>query len=309
MPERDDRAQGRPAAIACPLCIGHVPIEGGATQHDDEGRLITVLRCRRCQSMATTATAADPSSAETMAVAGDDHSIDVLARPTPDLVMADATTVARAIAGHLPAPDVAGRIIDLGVGRGGLCDALRRLGHRVSGCEPSAFLCQMARASYLLGSDVLTNTGPDDFLTMLEQDEDDRSAIVLRGVLDRHPDPAGLLQRCCRLLPDGLLLLEFAVAGPDRLAADRRLYPTPATLLHLADELDLLLIEASLGEVGGLVAIFRTPAPDVIDLRQRRIELSGLASRYRERSPAFAHHFPEQHRPTATGAAGVGGES
>ncbi|MEL6981683.1 MAG: methyltransferase domain-containing protein [Actinomycetota bacterium] len=277
--------------IACPLCATDLPVPAGPIDTDPSGRRVQFQLCRRCQVLVPAEIEPSPD--------GEHLDLSDSARQLADGMAADAPALAWNLAEHLPAPADAGPVVDLGMGRGALANALQSLGYTVTGCEPSAFLCQMARASYLLGPDTLTNTDPDSFLASLEADSSTAAAVVLWHVVDRHPDPLGLLRRAAKVASGGLLFVEFPVARADRLLAEQRVHPTPATLLHLADELNLVIRAASIDGRQAVRVVFAVPHENVVDLdRAHNIDIPALETAYRAASPVFADQVPGPMAPT-----------
>lgn len=276
----------RDIEIACPLCAEDLPTPAGPIVHEPTGLRVQFQLCQRCRVLVPAGI--DPAPG--------DESLDLSdsARELADGMAADAPGLAWELAEHLPSPGDAGPIVDLGMGRGALASALQSLGYTVTGCEPSAFLCQMARASYLLGPSTLTNTDPDSFLTQLEAESSTAAAVVLWHVVDRQADPMGLLRRCVALAHDGVLFVEFPIPRADRMVAEQRIHPTPATLLHLADELDLVIKAASVDAKRALRVVFGVPTEGVVDLERRHtVDIPSLETAYRAASEIYAELAPE----------------
>ncbi len=292
---------GRSPQIDCPLCRSVVS-EAGDVLADEREDSVQLLHCGSCGVLVSPSELTDGD-------ADRPHQHDA-SRHLADQVVAGAASVAWEMAEHLAPPADSGPIVDLAVGRGGLPNALQTLGYTVVGCEPSPFLCQMARASYLLGPSTLVNTDADTFLTRLEAESTTASAVVLWQMADRHPDPLQLLRRCSRLAPGGLLFTAWPIAGDPRRSAEHRFHPTPATLLHLADELDLVVVSASVAK-DGLRAFFRVPAADIVDLDQdhrHQLDIDSLDAAYRALSPAFARSVPDTSAPDTVDRSELSGD-
>lgn len=304
IPNRHQAADGtgRPL-VDCVLCGSTLSPAGGQAARDRNERPIAFRSCPTCAALVPTPVDGGLAIWDDDANGNDGRLV--------DQVTNDAMTLAWAIAEYLPAPGDAAPTIDLGVGRGALADALQRLGYTVKGCEPSAFLCQMARASFLLGPDVLVNTDPDSYLDQLGSEPAKVAAVVLSHAIDRHPDPIGLLDRCRALVPDGLIVMEFPVVTSTMLVADQRFYPTPTTLVHLAELFDLDLLSASLIDEATLRVLYRVPASEIVDLDRNRGraqagQFDELLASYREVSQPFAQLEGESDGADPTTDADIG---
>lgn len=205
-----------------------------------------------------------------------------------------AKDLAWELAEHLAPPARSASIVDLSAGRGGLLNALAELGYPVLGSESSSRLCQMARASYLLGPEVLVNQPPGDLLTMLEDSQTGTAAIALFNVVEVHPDPTALLRRCRDVAAGGLLFVGVPLV--DRLADPAvRCLPTPWSLVHLAAELQLEINHLTVSRDLGLTAVFGCPAPAVVDLDSEPAlpeSFDSVLEAYRAMSPALDHFVP-----------------
>lgn len=273
----------------CPLCRTPLPAASGPVETDEMGASVAFRSCPTCATLVPEPVQGDPSVHAT----GTDHAPH--GRQLADDIAADAASAAWEMVEHLPPPAEAGPILDLGMGRGAMPAALQRLGYETKGCEPSAFLSQMARASFLLGPDVLTTAEPQTYLDEIEAEEQTFEAAILWHVIDRQQDPIGLLRRCLGLVPGGHLFLEFPTVGPGTVLAAQRFHPTPRTAIHLAEQLGLDCTGLSIASTGGLRAFFRVPSPSVVDLDHRStttIDVASLERTYRATSPVFAHFSP-----------------
>ncbi len=251
---------------ACPLCgtTGSTPTTTAALS---TAMTVSFAPCPRCQAMVTSP--ADTSGDSDVDINDrDDHDarIEQTHRRLAEATTAAAPSLAWELAQYLAPPAEAAAVIDLNAGRGALLAALGRLGYPARGNEPSAFLCQMARASHLLGPDLLANATADASLDGLEADPGPIAAFVLDHLIDRHPDPIGLLRRCIALAPGGRLFLELPIAAPDLLIPEQRFHATPATVEFLADELQVRLLSVSVAKHGGLRVVAAIPDPSVVDL-------------------------------------------
>ncbi len=289
---------------ACPLCgtTGSTPTTAAALT---TAMTVSFATCPRCQAMVTAV--ADTSSDSDVDINDlgdvdiddrDDHDarIEQTHRRLAEATTAAAPSLAWELAQYLAPPAEAAAVIDLNAGRGALLAALGRLGYPARGSEPSAFLCQMARASYLLGPDLLANTTADAYLDRLEADPAPISAFVLDHLVDRHPDPLGLLRRCVGLAPGGRLFIELPIGSPDLLVPEQRFHATPTTVEFLADELQVGLISVSVVKPGGLRVVAAIPDPDVVDLDGRAhndIDLEVVELACRALSPVFDRLNPE----------------
>ncbi len=320
---RADRARstGSPQPSRyCPLCHSPVLRRSSPAVPDRDGGLVEFRFCVRCRTLlpvglptgpdqpgpdepsvtpATTADQAGTTSEDDPSRLGDQPA---------GLVASAATAVAWQMAEYIQAPSVTNTIIDLGAGRGSLIHALTHLGYDVRGCEPSAFLCQIARATYLLGPDVLANVEPEHYLGHVADQGVEVSAFVAWHVLSRR-DPIALLQGCLSLAPEATLFVEVPVAREADIGPEHRLYPTPATMAHLAETLSLEVIDLSITDDHQLRAVYRGRDPQIVDLDNqaalnRRFDLEQLETTYRRLSPAFAHFVPapaEQEAEIPTG--------
>lgn len=278
---------GRAGAIACPVCSTALDDEPGSTAVTD-GRASFRL-CPRCRTMVATG---DDEGRRPVAAAVERGSVDPLADT--------AGALAWEMAEHLAAPSQTATIVDLGAGQGSLLHALDRLGYRVRGCEPSSFLCQMARATHLLGPDVLANAEPRAFVDQLHREAVTVSAFVLWHLLQDHDDPIDLIRSCLALAPAAVFFVAVPPArGPgktgDRSSPEVRAFPTPATIVHLVEVLDLSLEAISVTRAEGLRATLRGRDPEIVDLEAVRpltVDVEGLEASYRGLSPAFADLCP-----------------
>lgn len=93
-----------------------------------------------------------------------------------------------------------GTLLDVGCGRGDLGAAFVRRGWRVSGVEPSAEACAVARGQ---GVDAREGT-----LESVDFEQESFDAVVMRHSLEHVPEPIADLGRLLRLLrPGGLLVI------------------------------------------------------------------------------------------------------
>ncbi len=292
---------------SCPLC-GTPPLTPATTVESSAAMLVRFAPCPRCQAMVTSShelaeangvdVDIDDADADPDQEAQDDNEavVEQTHRRLAEATTAAAPSLAWELAQHLAPPAEAAAVVDLSAGRGALVSALGRLGYPAKGCEPSAFLCQMARASYLLGPDLLANTTADAYLDRLEADPAPISAFVLDHLVDRHPDPLGLLRRCVGLAPGGRLFIELPIGSPDLLVPEQRFHATPTTVEFLADELQVGLISVSVVKPGGLRVVAAIPDPDVVDLDGRAhndIDLEAVELACRALSPVFDRLNPE----------------
>ncbi|MEM9563608.1 MAG: hypothetical protein AAGA93_13365 [Actinomycetota bacterium] len=273
----------------CPLCGALVPLPdppaGGGQEPVGGGH----ARCSTCHAIVPVTVASETD--------GDVEDRDESARRVADEAVAAGSTVAWSLAEHLPAPGAGVTVVDLGMGRGGIANALRRLGYTVTGCEPSAYLCQLARASYLLGPETLTNTDPLTFIGEVEARHGTVAGVVLWHVLDRHERPIDVLRGAVGIARGGMLLVQFEVAGTVPRGA-ARVHPTPATLLHLAEEFELIPVRASVEGRRTLRALFEVPVDGIVDLdHDNRLDLDALDAAYRLASPVFAQLAPDPNAP------------
>jgi SAM-dependent methyltransferase len=105
----------------------------------------------------------------------------------------------------------AGDLLDVGCGRGDLGAAFVRRGWRVSGVEPSAQACEIARAQ---GVDA--RNGTLDTVTFEDASFD---GVVMRHSLEHVPDPLADLARVFRLLRKGGLVV---ISAPNFDSWERR---------------------------------------------------------------------------------------
>jgi 2-polyprenyl-3-methyl-5-hydroxy-6-metoxy-1,4-benzoquinol methylase len=96
---------------------------------------------------------------------------------------------------HLPHPNTAARLLDVGCGSGAFLQVMKALGWQTVGLEPDPKACEFARAS---GLDVHTGSLQN---TTLEPASFD--AITLNHVIEHLHDPKGDLDVCLRLLRPG----------------------------------------------------------------------------------------------------------
>jgi 2-polyprenyl-3-methyl-5-hydroxy-6-metoxy-1,4-benzoquinol methylase len=92
-----------------------------------------------------------------------------------------------------------GALLDVGCGRGDLGAAFINLGWRVSGVEPSAEACEIARTQ---GVDARNGT-----LDTVTFDDESFDGVAMRHSLEHVPEPLSDLERVFRLLRKGGLLV------------------------------------------------------------------------------------------------------
>jgi len=279
---------------ACPLC-GTASSSPSTTITPSAAMAVSFAPCSRCQAMiASSHTLEDLDNDDGL----DDHEalIEQTHRRLAEATTAAAPSLAWELAQYLVPPAEAATVVDLNAGRGALLSALGRLGYSAQGCEPSAFLCQMARASHLLGPDLLANTTADAYLDGLEANPRPIAAFVLDHLVDRHPDPLGLLGRCVALAPGGRLFMELPIAAPGLLVPEQRFHATPTSMEFLADQLGVRLLSVSVAKPGGLRIVVGIPDPDVVDLdgqQHHGIDFDAVERACRTISPIFAQLNPE----------------
>jgi SAM-dependent methyltransferase len=279
----------------CPLCDGHVPEGSGRPVPDRDGGLVEFRACPTCRTLFPSGSNAVAGTDQETTRQADYHKDlwqDVNLEQL-DLLAATAGQLAWELAEHLEAPGHSGFVVDIGAGRGNILHALARLGYDVRGCEPSSFLCQVARAAYLLGPDVLANCDAEAHLRAMEERGERPAGFIIWHVLEHLREPLALLRRCRRLSPTGMLFIELPIAQAEDIFPEHLFFPTPASLIRLADTLGLSIRHLSVTEDRRLRVFYRGVDPTVFDLDDGPVvDLEALEAAYRSLSPAFAHHFP-----------------
>ena len=141
---------------------------------------------------------------------------------------------------HLPRPEGAARILDVGCGNGAFLARMRSYGWDVRGLDPDPAAASAARA---LGIDVLVGTLEDSTWP-----EGWFHAVTMSSVIEHLHDPGAALAECRRLLaPGGTLHLvtpNTGALGAERFGVNWRGFEAPRHLV-LFDRRSLsLLVEA-----------------------------------------------------------------
>lgn len=291
----------------CPLCRSAIAETTSPPVPDRDGGTVEFRCCPTCLTLFPARPDEIIDAAEETARQADYHGNywgDVNLEQL-DLLASRASQLAWEVAEFLPPPARSGKIVDIGAGRGNIIHAISRLGYPILGCEPSAFLCQVARAAYLIRPDVLSNTDADTFLRGLAASDTTVDGYVLWHVLEHFRDPLGLLEQCQRVGPSAMFFIELPIALDEDIFPEHLFFPTPASLVRLADRLDLVIEHLSVTTVDNRLRVYyRSRDPEVVDLgadgrsdADRSIDLASIEADYRALSPAFAHFLPE---PTAS---------
>jgi len=130
----------------------------------------------------------------------------------PDLTIAEAERLAVDCAGiaNYYAPWLkaeGGLLLEIGAGRGGLMEALRRQGFTVMGCEPAVRLAELARNAFGFDEKTLHLAEAEVFLKRLCIARQRAQAVFLWHVLEHIPEPYSLLRRVAGILNDGGFLI------------------------------------------------------------------------------------------------------
>ncbi len=288
--------------LDCPLCGETIPEQDSPPFPDRDGGQVEFRFCGTCRTLFPAgANSAPDAGAETTRQAdyhGDlwgDVNLERL-----DHLASTASQLAWEMAEHLPPPTESDAVIDIGAGRGNILHALARLGYPAQGCEPSSFLCQVARAAYLLGPDVLANADADTYLARVAATSTPVSGFVIWHVLEHLRHPVPLLRQCRKLAPTAMLFIELPVAQAEDIFPEHLFFPTPASLVRLAEELDLTIEHLSVTGDHRLRVFYRGRDPQVVDLAEGTadrgtgpgFDLAEAEARYRRMSPVFAHFVP-----------------
>lgn len=285
---------------ACPIC--DEPIDLGETSpevadRDDVARDFTA--CAVCATLFPTGanaaeSAEDVTAAETTRQAEyhaqlwDDVNFEQL-----DLLGATAMRLASEFAEFLEEPHASGAIIDIGAGRGNILQAVRRLGFRVGGCEPSPQLAEVAKAAYLLGPDILENRDADRYLAGLADRPQRISGFIIWHVLEhlRHPMP--LLEKCLTIAPDARFFIELPLAIKPDIFSEHLFFPTPRTLVWIAEELglDVELLQITADDRLRVFYRGRPADPELVKVPDNTT-MDHLEATYAAMSPSFAHFAP-----------------
>lgn len=289
----------------CPLCRSAIGDELTPPVPDRDGGQVCFRSCPTCWTLFPSGAVDDVGVTDETERQADYHRDlwkDVNLEEL-DLVASHATQLAWEMAEFLPPPASSGALVDIGAGRGNIIHAVSRLGYPVLGCEPSAFLCQVARAAYLLGPNILVNTDAETFLHQVESSGAEISGYVLWHVLEHVRSPLEILERCRRLAPSATFFIELPVAMDEDIFPEHLFFPTPASLVRLADRLHLVIDHLSVTADNRLRVFYRGRDPRTVDLTtderqdgERPVELASIEADYRALSPAFAHFRPEPTR-------------
>ncbi len=287
----------------CPLCGATIPSDTSPGFADRDGGTVEFRCCAECHTLFPAgANEVDDAGAETTRQA--DYHRDLwgdVNLEQLDLLASTASQLAWEMAEHLPPPSASEAILDIGAGRGNILHSLARLGYPARGCEPSSFLCQVARAAYLLGPEVLANTDAETYLSRVEATGTPVSGFVIWHVLEHVRDPLPLLRRCARIGRTATYFIELPVAQDEDIFPEHLFFPTPASLVRLADELRLSIEHLSVTEDRRLRVFYRGRDPEVVDLADEGdaataagIDLAAIEAAYRALSPVFAHFVPDR---------------
>ncbi len=207
-----------------------------------------------------------------------------------DLVGATAMQLAWEFAEFLDDPHSSGAIIDIGAGRGNILQAIRRLNYRVGGCEPSAALTAVARAAYVLGPDILENLPADDYLARLAAGPKRVSGFIIWHVLEHMRLPMPVLRKCLTIAPDARFFIELPLAITEDIFGEHLFFPTPKTLVWIAEELALDVELLQITEDDRLRVFYRARPddPEILKLPDNAA-MDHLEATYAAMSPSFAH--------------------
>ena len=100
-----------------------------------------------------------------------------------------------------------GPVLELGAGRGGLMEALRRQGFSVLGCEPAERLTELARKAFGFDEQTLHHAEAKVFLKWFGSTRRKARAVFVWHVLEHILEPFPLLRQIGGILQDGGLLI------------------------------------------------------------------------------------------------------
>jgi 2-polyprenyl-3-methyl-5-hydroxy-6-metoxy-1,4-benzoquinol methylase len=126
-------------------------------------------------------------------------------------------------------------VIELGAGRGGLMEALRRQGFSVLGCEPSERLAKLARKAFGFEEQIFHNAEAEDFVKWFRGVGQKAQAVFLWHVLEHIPEPYPLLRQIAGILNDhGLLIGQVPLLDKDHIYESHLAFLNEPALHHAA---------------------------------------------------------------------------
>jgi SAM-dependent methyltransferase len=189
----------------CRFC-GSRNLAPAFTFPDRDGRATEIHLCRECNCLIPRYEL-DPSRSAILRL-----QTDFWEAQWPDMTAAEAQQLAADCAGivsyYAPWLKAGGDpVLELGAGRGGLMEALRRQGFTVLGCEPAGRLTQLARKAFGFDEQTLHHAEAEDFLKWFDDTGRKAQTVFLWHVLEHIPEPYPLLRRIAGILKDGGLLI------------------------------------------------------------------------------------------------------
>lgn len=281
---------GRWTYRTCPICGEAIDLDAVSPEvADRDGLPRDFTACAECATLFPAGANGASEQAETTRQADyharlwEDVNFEQL-----DLLAATAMQLAGEFAEHLDDPHGSGAIIDIGAGRGNILQAIRRLGYRVGGCEPSTELAAIAKSAYLLGPDVLENADAEGYLARLAAGPRRVSGFIIWHVLEHMRQPMPLLRKCLTIAPDARFFIELPLAITDDIFAEHLFFPTPKTLVWIAEELGLDVELLQITEDDRLRVFYRgrPDSPDVLKLPNDSA-MDHLEATYSAMSPGF----------------------
>ena len=169
---------------------------------DQQGRATEIHLCRECNCLIPRYEL-DASRSAILRLQTDFHEA-----YWPDMTEAEAQQLAAdcACVGSYYSPWLnpeGGPVLELGAGRGGLMEALRRQSFTVLGCEPAGRLTQLARKAFGFDEQTLHHAEAGDFLKWFRGTGQKAQAVFLWHVLEHIPEPYPLLRQIAGILKEG----------------------------------------------------------------------------------------------------------
>ncbi|MGI9598005.1 MAG: class I SAM-dependent methyltransferase [Acidimicrobiales bacterium] len=279
---------GRWLYDACPICGATIGADRTSPPVENrDGDAVEFRICDRCWTLIPSDTDATGDELDETARQADYHAElwDDVNYEQLDLLAAGAMQLAWEFAESLGEPGSQGTIVDIGAGRGNILHAVRRLGYDVRGCEPSPGLTAIGRSAYLLGPEILENVDAEHFLRRLGSGDRPISGFIIWHVLEHLQNPVPLLRRCLEIAPDPQVFIELPLAIAEDIFPEHLFFPTPRTLLWLAEEhqLNIQLLQVTEDQ---RLRVFYSRQPVVMQ-PQAVGAIEDLEEVYRTMSPAF----------------------
>ena len=191
--------------LLCRFC-GSKNLAPAFTFPDQQGRATEIHLCRECNCLVPRFDL-DSSRSAILRL-----QTDFWEAQWPDMTATEAQQLAAdcACVGNYYAPWLkpeGGPVLELGAGRGGLMEAMRRQGFTVLGCEPAGQLTRLARKAFGFDEQTLHHAEAEIFLKWFRRTGQKAQVVFLWHVLEHIPEPYPLLRQIAGILNDRGLLI------------------------------------------------------------------------------------------------------